>query len=129
MRMVCSGSALAVILAWRALFAIGAGFCYSPQHNRCRGSDNGSATRLRRHRARSAVNWPPSAPRRSTTSSIASSSASTIFMAQMRHMHPLVETYLQDLKNEANGNAISGQRPVFSRPTGHELTDQRTFRL
>jgi hypothetical protein len=27
------------------------------------------------------------------------------FMAQMRHMHPLVETYLQDLKNDANGNA------------------------
>lgn len=27
------------------------------------------------------------------------------FMAQMRHMHPLVETYLQDLKNDPNGNA------------------------
>jgi hypothetical protein len=27
-----------------------------------------------------------------------------LFMAQMRHMHPLVETYLQDLKNDANGN-------------------------
>jgi len=27
------------------------------------------------------------------------------FMAQMRHMHPLVETYLQDLKNDAGGNA------------------------
>jgi hypothetical protein len=27
------------------------------------------------------------------------------FMAQMRHMHPMVETYLQDLKNDANGNA------------------------
>ena len=26
------------------------------------------------------------------------------FMAQMRHMHPLVETYLQDLKNDPNGN-------------------------
>src|SRR5579859_347557 len=26
------------------------------------------------------------------------------FMAQMRHMHPLVETYLQDLKNDADGN-------------------------
>lgn len=26
------------------------------------------------------------------------------FMAQMRHMHPLVETYLQDLKNDATGN-------------------------
>ena len=28
-----------------------------------------------------------------------------LFMAQMRHMHPLVETYLQDLKNDASGNA------------------------
>ena len=26
------------------------------------------------------------------------------FMAQMRHLHPLVETYLQDLKNDPNGN-------------------------
>jgi hypothetical protein len=26
------------------------------------------------------------------------------FMAQMRHMHPLVETYLQDLKTDASGN-------------------------
>jgi Peptidase family M48 len=32
-----------------------------------------------------------------------------LFMAQMRHMHPMVETYLQDLKNDKNdggGNAI-----------------------
>src|SRR5215469_11708967 len=26
------------------------------------------------------------------------------FVAQMRHMHPLVETYLQDLKSDTNGN-------------------------
>lgn len=26
------------------------------------------------------------------------------FMAQIRHMHPLVETYLQNLKNDSNGN-------------------------
>lgn len=26
------------------------------------------------------------------------------FMAQMRHMHPMVETYLQDLKTDASGN-------------------------
>jgi hypothetical protein len=29
------------------------------------------------------------------------------FMAQMRHMHPLVETYLQDLKNDPTGNTSS----------------------
>src|SRR5579862_3188289 len=28
-----------------------------------------------------------------------------LFMAQMRHMHPLVETYLQDLKNDQSGHA------------------------
>jgi hypothetical protein len=28
------------------------------------------------------------------------------FIAQMRHMHPLVETYLQDLKNDGSGNAV-----------------------
>jgi hypothetical protein len=27
-----------------------------------------------------------------------------LFMAQMRHMHPLVETYLQDLKNDPSGH-------------------------
>ena len=27
------------------------------------------------------------------------------FMAQMRHLHPLVETYLQDLKNDPQGNS------------------------
>jgi Peptidase family M48 len=26
------------------------------------------------------------------------------FMAQMRHLHPMVETYLQDLKSDSNGN-------------------------
>jgi hypothetical protein len=28
-----------------------------------------------------------------------------LFLAQMRHMHPMVETYLQDLKVDASGNA------------------------
>jgi hypothetical protein len=28
------------------------------------------------------------------------------FLAQMRHMHPMVETYLQDLKNDASGNPM-----------------------
>ncbi len=29
-----------------------------------------------------------------------------LFLAQMRHMHPMVETYLQDLKGDSTGNAI-----------------------
>src|SRR5580658_6375792 len=27
-----------------------------------------------------------------------------LFMAQMRHMHPMIETYLQDLKSDSSGN-------------------------
>ena len=34
-------------------------------------------------------------------------------MAQMRHMHPLVETYLQDLKNDANGNPFPVKDQYF----------------
>ncbi len=29
-----------------------------------------------------------------------------LFMAQMRHMHPMIETYLQDLKNEKDGSVV-----------------------
>jgi Peptidase family M48 len=29
-----------------------------------------------------------------------------LFIAQMRHMHPMVETYLQDLKNDSSGNVV-----------------------
>jgi hypothetical protein len=36
-----------------------------------------------------------------------------LFMAQMRHMHPLVETYLQDLKNDGAGNTIPVKDQYF----------------
>jgi hypothetical protein len=35
------------------------------------------------------------------------------FMAQMRHMHPMVETYLQDLKNDSNGNPVPDNDKYF----------------
>jgi len=35
------------------------------------------------------------------------------FMAQMRHMHPLVETYLQDLKTDANGETTPVKDQYF----------------
>jgi hypothetical protein len=35
------------------------------------------------------------------------------FMAQMRHMHPLVETYLQDLKTDRSGNPIPDNDKYF----------------
>ena len=35
------------------------------------------------------------------------------FMAQMRHMHPMVETYLQNLKNDATGNPEPAKDEYF----------------
>ncbi len=35
------------------------------------------------------------------------------FMAQMRHMHPMVETYLQNLKNDSNGNPYPDKDEYF----------------
>jgi hypothetical protein len=36
-----------------------------------------------------------------------------LFMAQMRHFHPLVETYLQDLKNDHEGNTFPVKDQYF----------------
>jgi hypothetical protein len=36
-----------------------------------------------------------------------------LFVAQMRHMHPMVETYLQDLKTDKDGNAIPVKDQYF----------------
>jgi hypothetical protein len=36
-----------------------------------------------------------------------------LFMAQMRHLHPLVETYLQDLKNDHEGNTFPVKDQYF----------------
>jgi len=100
MHKVCSGSALAVIFL-TCLFAVGQDSASSPNQ-----SDLDTKT--------------APAPTPSTTPAPAQgmpSAAPTLndvidrvvqrehyFMAQMRHMHPLVETYLQDLKNDPNGN-------------------------
>jgi hypothetical protein len=35
------------------------------------------------------------------------------FMAQMRHMHPMVETYLQDMKNDSTGKATPVKDQYF----------------
>jgi len=36
-----------------------------------------------------------------------------LFLAQMRHLHPLVETYLQDLKNDSSGNPVPSKDKYF----------------
>src|SRR5580704_18049383 len=36
-----------------------------------------------------------------------------LFVAQMRHMHPMVETYLQDLKTDKDGNAVPVKDQYF----------------
>jgi hypothetical protein len=36
-----------------------------------------------------------------------------LFMAQMRHLHPMVETYLQDLKNDSAGNTTPVKDQYF----------------
>src|SRR5215467_940253 len=36
-----------------------------------------------------------------------------LFMAQMRHMHPMVETYLQDLKNDSSGSVVPVKDAYF----------------
>ena len=36
-----------------------------------------------------------------------------LFMAQMRHLHPMVETYLQDLKNDSTGNPLPVKDQYF----------------
>ncbi|MGO9169189.1 MAG: hypothetical protein ACLP56_20160, partial [Candidatus Sulfotelmatobacter sp.] len=36
-----------------------------------------------------------------------------LFLAQMRHMRPMVETYLQDLKSDSNGNAYPVKDQYF----------------
>ncbi|MGA6952766.1 MAG: hypothetical protein WBY96_17325, partial [Candidatus Sulfotelmatobacter sp.] len=36
-----------------------------------------------------------------------------LFLAQMRHMHPMVETYLQNLKNDKDGNTFPVKDKYF----------------
>ena len=37
-----------------------------------------------------------------------------LFLAQMRHLRPMVETYLQDLKTDKDGNAYPSKISIFS---------------
>ena len=101
MHMVRSGSALVVIFL-ACLFAAGQDSASSPQPSAL---DNKTTP------------MPPPSAAPAPTEGMPSAALSLndvidrvvqrehYFMAQMRHMHPMVETYLQDLKNDPNGNA------------------------
>ena len=101
MHKVRSGLALVVLLLAR-LFAAGQDPASSPNQS---GSDTKTAP----------APEPPNAPAQGQGLPSAAPTLNDVidrvvqrehyFMAQMRHMHPLVETYLQDLKNDPNGNA------------------------
>jgi hypothetical protein len=73
---------------------------------------------------------PPAAPDSATVSPVPGSSPAVnpasfnevldrviqrehAFLAQMRHMRPMVETYLQDLKNDSDGNALPTKDQYF----------------
>lgn len=100
MHTVRSGSALAVIFL-ACLFAAGQDSASSPQPSAL---DNKTTP------------MPPASAAPTPTEGLPAAALSLndvidrvvqrehYFMAQMRHMHPMVETYLQDLKNDPNGN-------------------------
>ena len=104
MHMVRPGSALAVIFL-ACLFATGQDSVSSP---------NQSDLDTRTAPATGTVPAPSTAPAQAQGLPSAALTLNDVmdrvvqrehyFMAQMRHLHPLVETYLQDLKNDANGN-------------------------
>ena len=102
MQMVRSGSALAVILL-ASLFAAGQDSASSPTQS---GLDSKTATPP----AQAPSPAPAPAPGLPSAAPTLNDVIDRVvqrehyFIAQMRHMHPLVETYLQDLKNDPNGN-------------------------
>ena len=102
MQMVRSGSALAVILL-ASLFAAGQDSASSPTQS---GLESKTATP-----AQAPSPAPAPAPGLPSAAPTLNDVIDRVvqrehyFIAQMRHMHPLVETYLQDLKNDPNGNA------------------------
>jgi hypothetical protein len=101
MQMVRSGSALAVILV-ASLFAAGQDSAPSPTQS---GLESKTATP-----AQAPSPAPAPAPGLPSAAPTLNDVIDRVvqrehyFIAQMRHMHPLVETYLQDLKNDPNGN-------------------------
>ncbi|HKV76897.1 MAG TPA: M48 family metalloprotease [Candidatus Sulfotelmatobacter sp.] len=99
MHMVRSGSALAVIFL-ACLFAVGQDSVSSPPPS----SMDSKPTTAPPSTAPAPMEGLPSAALTLNDVIDRVVQREHYFMAQMRHMHPLVETYLQDLKNDANGN-------------------------
>ena len=61
------------------------------------------------------------------TCSIAVVQREHFFMAQMRHMHPMVETYLQDLKNDSDRKHHSQSKTIIFSAASTCPTARKTF--
>lgn len=98
MRMVRSGSMLLLIL-WACVFAATAQDSASPN-----AQQGGTAAAPSGSGSTESIQTPPPAAVTLNDAIDRIVKREHFFMAQMRHMHPMVETYLQDLKNDSSGN-------------------------
>jgi hypothetical protein len=106
MQIVRVGSLLALVLS--CVFAVSAQVAPASP-----GQPNPSTTQA--PSVAPAPSAPPAAPAAVTLNDVLDRVVQRehLFMAQMRHLHPLVETYLQDLKNDHDGNTLPVKDQYF----------------
>jgi hypothetical protein len=106
MQMVRAGSLLALVLS--------CGFAVSAQDVPSSPGQSAPSTTQAPSIA-PAPSSPPAAPAAVTLNDVLDRVVQRehLFMAQMRHLHPLVETYLQDLKNDHEGNTFPVKDQYF----------------
>jgi hypothetical protein len=106
MQIVRVGSLLALVLS--CVFAVSAQVTPASP-----GQPNPSTTQA--PSVAPAPSAPPAAPAAVTLNDVLDRVVQRehLFIAQMRHLHPLVETYLQDLKNDHDGNTLPVKDQYF----------------
>jgi hypothetical protein len=106
MQIVRVGSLLALVLS--CVFAVSAQVAPASP-----GQPNPSITQA--PSVAPAPSAPPAAPAAVTLNDVLDRVVQRehLFIAQMRHLHPLVETYLQDLKNDHDGNTLPVKDQYF----------------
>lgn len=106
MQIVRVGSLLALVLS--CVFAVSAQVAPASP-----GQPNPSTTQA--PSVAPAPSAPPAAPAAVTLNDVLDRVVQRehLFIAQMRHLHPLVETYLQDLKNDHDGNTLPVKDQYF----------------